>query len=56
MNDVVTPAATERIICSAVTTPAISASTTDMSCGLTATITSAAPAPPSTFDVPTTTA
>ena len=43
MNAVVTPAATERITCSAVTAGAISASTAAMSCGFTATITSEAP-------------
>ncbi len=56
MNDVVTPAATERITWLAVTASAISASTADMSCGFTATITSAAPCTASTFDVPAPTA
>ena len=53
MNVVVTPAATERITCSEVTSDAISPSTVEMSCGLTATMTSEAPATASTLDEPT---
>ena len=55
MNAVVTPAATETITWSEVTVPAISASTVEMSCGLTASTTSDAPVTASAFDDPAST-